>query len=97
MAWSRVQDEQRPASKNSANLDARRKQKKRPKTTWRRTMEEELKAAGLTCGTAARRAQDRGVGRDLVRALCATWHEEDKQVSKMNAYRSYMCNLHPHK
>ena len=35
MAWSCLQDEQRPASKNSANLDARRKQKKRqPKTTW---------------------------------------------------------------
>ena len=50
----------------------------RLKTTWQRTMEEELKAAGLTCGTAARKAQDRGVWRDLVRALWATRHEEDK-------------------
>lgn len=50
----------------------------RPKTTWRRTIEEELKNAGLTWGTAARKAQDRGVWRDLVRALCATRHEEDK-------------------
>ena len=41
-------------------------------------MEEELTAAGVTWGTAARRAQDRGVWRDLVRALCATQHEEDK-------------------
>ena len=54
----------------------------RPKTTWRRTMENKLKAAGLTWGTAARKAQgrvqDRGVWRDLVRTLCATRHEEDK-------------------
>ena len=38
----------------------------RLKTMWQRTMEEELKVAGLTWGTAARRAQDRGVWRDLV-------------------------------
>ena len=45
-------------------------------------MEEELKAAGLTWRTAARRSQDRGVWRDLVRAFCATRHEEDKYTSK---------------
>lgn len=33
---------------------------------------EELKAAELTWGTAARTAQDRGNWRDLVRALCYT-------------------------
>ncbi|KAI0221577.1 hypothetical protein LSAT2_027113 [Lamellibrachia satsuma] len=52
----------------------------RPKTMWRRTMEEELKAAGLTWGTVARRAQYREVWRDLVRALCATRHEEENHV-----------------
>ena len=43
--------------KNSANLDAEGNKKRgRPKTKWRRTMEEDLMAAGLTWGTAARRA-----------------------------------------
>ena len=37
------------------------RKRSRPKTTWRLTVEEELKAAGLTCGTAARKAQYRGV------------------------------------
>ena len=46
----------------------------RPKTTWRRTMEEELKNSGLTWGTGAKKAQDRVVWKDLVRALCATRH-----------------------
>ena len=50
----------------------------RTKTTWRRSMEE-LKIAGLTQGTAARRAKYRGKWRDLVQALCATpGHKEDK-------------------
>ena len=42
------------------------KKRGRPKAMWRRTMEEELKDVGLTWGTAARRAQDTGVWRDLV-------------------------------
>ena len=36
----------------------------RPRTTWRRTMEE-LKAAGLTWGTAARRPKTEGSGEIL--------------------------------
>ena len=80
MAWSCLQDEQRPANKNSANLDARRKQKKsqtennmamnngrRTEGCWvklghrskENPRQRELKAAGLTWGTGARRTQDR--------------------------------------
>ena len=43
----------------------------RPKTTWQRTMEE-LKAAGLTCGTAARKAQERGLARSCASLMCHT-------------------------
>ena len=82
MAWSCLQDEQRPPSINSAKLDAKRKQKMRQAdnnvatNNGRRTegccvsmghsskespRQREPKAAGLKWGTAARRAQDRGV------------------------------------
>ena len=44
----------------------------RPKTTWQRTMEEELKAAGLTCGAAARKAQERGLARSCASLMCHT-------------------------
>ena len=53
-------------------MPERSRKRGRPKTTWQQILEEELKAAGLTWGTATRRAQDRGVWRDLVQALCAT-------------------------
>ena len=42
----------------------------------------ELEAAGLTGDTAARRAQDRGNWRDLVRALCVTHGHYKKRISK---------------
>ena len=62
MVWSCLQDEQRPANKTALTWTPEGNRKRvRPKTMWRRTMEEELKAAGLTWGTGAGRAQDRGV------------------------------------
>src|SRR5579871_6002493 len=53
-----------------------KRKKGRPRTTWRRTMEEELCCASLTWDTARRVAQDRGSWKDLVKASCATRHEE---------------------
>ena len=60
------QQKNRPGGQKETKKEAGRKQR------------EELKAAGLTWGTAARRALDRVVWRGLMRALCATRHEEDK-------------------
>jgi hypothetical protein len=49
----------------------------RPKETWRRTVERELKETGETWGSLQKTAQDRLQWRSLVEALCATQHEED--------------------
>jgi hypothetical protein len=48
----------------------------RPKTTWRRTIENEIKERGYTWGTIERK--DNGeVWRKLVFALCAIRHSKD--------------------
>ena len=44
----------------------------RPRTTWRRTISEELKKAGIAWVEAERLANDRVAWRDLVEASCAT-------------------------
>ena len=44
----------------------------RPRTTWRRTISEELKKAGIAWVEAERLAKDRVPWRDLVEASCAT-------------------------
>ncbi|KAK7493041.1 hypothetical protein BaRGS_00015771, partial [Batillaria attramentaria] len=50
----------------------------RPKTTWRRTAEQERKSAGWTSWANARRtAEDRTAWRLRVAALCASWRGED--------------------
>ena len=49
----------------------------RPKETWRRTVESELRSVGMTWGEAERKAQDRQQWRALVLASCASLHEED--------------------
>ncbi len=51
----------------------------RPRMTWRRMVEEERTQAGWACWSQARTdAADRLGWRKKLRALCATWHEEDK-------------------
>ena len=49
----------------------------RPKETWRRTVEKEMKECGLTWNTITKWAADRQQWRYRVDALCATGHEED--------------------
>ncbi|XP_041356848.1 uncharacterized protein LOC121374038 [Gigantopelta aegis] len=44
----------------------------RPKTTWRRTVELEMKETGHSCGTIERLARDRPAWRNFVAALNAT-------------------------
>jgi hypothetical protein len=48
----------------------------RPKTTWRRTIENEIKERGYTWGTIERKANNREVWRKLVLALCAMRHSK---------------------
>ena len=50
----------------------------RPKTTWRRTAETELKEMGFTWGEAIKLAKDRQKWRRRVAALFPTREEEDK-------------------
>ena len=42
----------------------------RPRETWRRTMERELKDCGLTLDTVGKKAADRQQWKSLVEALC---------------------------
>jgi len=54
-----------------------RRRRGRPRLTWRRSVEAELKGRlGLAWGKASRIAQDRESWGDLVEALCATWRKE---------------------
>ena len=49
----------------------------RPKTTWRRMVEDEWRAAGwLSWMTVRALAANRIGWKDNVKALCALWHEE---------------------
>ena len=50
----------------------------RPKTTWRRTIEAELKELDMTWGEAETKAKDRSGWRNLVATLCSTRSEEDR-------------------
>ena len=56
---------------------AGKRKRGRPKTTWRRTVATELKEVNLTWGQALHAAQDRSRWRQIVKALCPTWDEED--------------------
>ena len=49
----------------------------RPKNTWRRTVEKEMRDQKLTWGELERKAQDRDRWRSLVLALCAPGHNKD--------------------
>ena len=81
MAQTCFQHDQSHASEKSVDLHPRREEEKvliknNTKTNDRR------KTAGLTWGTVARSARDRGNSRELVRALCATpWNND--YVSKL--------------
>ena len=50
----------------------------RPKETWRRTITNEFRDMGKTWGEMEKTAKDRDAWRSLVSALCASRREEDK-------------------
>jgi hypothetical protein len=54
-----------------------RREKKRPKTIWRRTIANEIKERGYTWGTMERKANNREEWRKLVLVLCAMRHSKD--------------------
>ena len=56
--------------------DGKRK-RGRPKETWRRSVEKEMKDNGWSWGQIQHQAEDRHNWRSLVAALCASKHEED--------------------
>ncbi|XP_078381427.1 uncharacterized protein LOC144664190 [Oculina patagonica] len=49
----------------------------RPKETWRRKVEKEMRKSGLSWGELRKTAKNRQQWRNLVTALCAQGHEED--------------------
>ena len=51
--------------------------RRRPKETWRRSVEREMKALGWSWGQVTKLATDRQHWRSLVSALCVIPHEED--------------------
>ncbi|XP_055997864.1 uncharacterized protein LOC125647136 [Ostrea edulis] len=57
--------------------DGKRK-RGRSKETWRRMVEQEMKDIGKTWGEIEKKAKDRQLWRQLVEALCADKHEDDK-------------------
>ena len=56
---------------------AGRRRRGRPKETWRRSFEREMKENGLSWAQVEHLARNRGDWRSLVLVLCATGHEED--------------------
>ena len=54
----------------------------RPRETWRRTIEGDLKKTGETWKEVEKIAADRNKWRGLVSALCATGHEEDRKEGR---------------
>ena len=50
----------------------------RPRTTWRRSAEKELKSLHLTWNGIRKAAQDRSRWRETVEALCVQWREKDR-------------------
>ena len=56
---------------------AGKRKRGRPKLTWRRSVEKEMKAVGWSWNQVQHWASDRQYFSSLVSALCATEHEED--------------------
>ena len=54
-----------------------KRQRGRPRTTWRRSTKKELKTMHLTWSEIRKVAQDRSRWRETVKALCVRWRDED--------------------
>ena len=67
-----------PSQKQHLNGHHRKRSRGRPRETWRRTIEGDLKKMGTTWKEVEKIAADRNQWRGLVSALCATGREEDR-------------------
>ena len=54
-----------------------KRQRGRPRITWRRSAEKELKSMHLTWNEIQKVAQDRSRWRETVEALCVPWRKKD--------------------
>ena len=54
-----------------------KRQRGRPRITWRRSAEKELKSMHLTWNEIRKVAQDRSRWRETVEALCVPWRKKD--------------------
>ena len=60
----------------------RRKKRGCPRTTWRRTVMEEMRRVAIDWERAARLAQDRVFWKSVFEDLCATGHHRIERVSE---------------
>ena len=68
-------------SKSNHALDpAGNRMRERPKDTWRRSVERQMKSLGWSWGQVAKLAADRTRWRSSVSALCASTHEREGAV-----------------
>jgi hypothetical protein len=65
----------------------------RPKTTWRRTIENEIRERGYTWGTIEREANNREEWRKLVLALCAMRHSKDNNREEWSKLVLVLCAM----
>jgi len=67
-----------------------KRQRGRPRTTWRRSTEKELKTIYLTWSEIRKAAQDRSRWRETVKALCVRWRDVDADfVLKIKRVENY--------
>ena len=78
--WPHSKAGQSERYKDGVKLETGEKRKSgRPKTTWRRTVEREMKEGGWGSWDEVRGvAVDRQTWKVSVEALCSTWHAEDR-------------------
>jgi len=72
MAWSHIEERREKRDTTSTAVESSGKEEQgRPKQTWRRTVEGEMKHANLTWGTMASAAENRVRWKRTVSAICA--------------------------
>jgi hypothetical protein len=75
-------------------MDTEGKRKRgRPKTKWRRTIENEIKKRGYTWSTIERKASNREEWRKLVLVLCAMRHRKDNNREEWRKLVLVLCAM----
>ena len=77
--WTYNEERQRETLRHSSGMEARKEKKTgsgRPKTTWRRMVEDEETAGWQSWANVTTIAANRNGWKDNVKALYALWHKE---------------------